>query len=178
MDPILPSPQMCLCSNSIRFLPKPDVSWPSLWHSPNVFWCVLWPGRKLFPVTIFSHRMSTFNVAFLNLPFLSHHGCQEGLWAASTHSKAGTHSTGGSPEPSQVSSIHETASLTVPTLSFLFLPVWMILWVLCCESWISSQVSLCEASVKHPVGYLSPILEYLTHETLRCHRLHFLSTEH
>lgn len=38
--------------------------------------------------------------------------------------------------------------------------------------------SWCEASVKHPVSYFSPTLKYLTHGTLWCHKLHFLSTEH
>lgn len=165
MDPTLLSSQMCLCSNFIRFLTKPDVSWPKLWHLPNVFWCVLWPGQKLFPVTISHTEWVPSNVAFLNLPFLSHHDCQEGFWETSTHSKAGTCSTGSPPEPSQVSSIHETVSPTVPTLLFLFL---CRIPIGCCA--ISTdffpKLYWWRASIKHPVGYLSSTLKCIIHGAL------------
>ena len=46
----------------------------------------------------FSHReWVPSNVAFLNLLFLSHHGCQKGFWVASTHFNAGICSTGSPP---------------------------------------------------------------------------------
>lgn len=100
-----------------KFHPFPDSARCFLAISMTLVQYLLvrfWPGRKLFPVTISHTERVPSNVAFLNLPFLSHHGCQEGFWEASTHSKAGTCSSESPPKPS---SMHETAS---PTVCFLF----------------------------------------------------------
>lgn len=123
----------------------------------------------------FSHtEWGPSNVAFPNLPFLSHHGCQEGFWAASTHPKAGPCSTESPPGAQPGQCIHETAPPTILLLSFLLLPVWMTCW--CC----AMKTTFLQNSLMWNIKKTSHRIA-LTHLEIHhswdswCHWLYFLS---
>lgn len=146
-----------------KFHPFPDSARCFLAISMTLVQYLLvrfWPGRKLFPVTISHTERVPSNVAFLNLPFLSHHGCQEGFWEASAHSKAGTCSSESPPKPS---SMHETASPTYGPRAFISLSPY-VEYQLGAVSLIRTflQIYWCGAPLQHPVGQLSFTLKYIT----------------